>query len=183
MPPRLTQMSKSKLCKWLLFFVVEVHRQDSKQYPETTLHGILCGTQRHVRNLSRSLERVLTLSVIWSSTFWGMFLMHKWRICVCMKSRVVTYLGGGRKQSMGAWTSGQSECTDIYWKQWYGCVVCILHYTVGWSIRTFVLTRLSSLNPLAHLHTFCTQKIHRKITQRKYCVPHMHKSLDSWLWN
>ena len=26
MPPRLTQMSKSELCKWLLFFVVEVRR-------------------------------------------------------------------------------------------------------------------------------------------------------------
>ena len=48
MPPRLTQMLKSKLCKWL-FFVVEVRRQDSKRYPGTTLHGILCGIQRHVR--------------------------------------------------------------------------------------------------------------------------------------
>ena len=49
MPPRLTQMSKSELCKWLSFFVVEVRRQDSKCYPGTTLHGILCGIQCHVR--------------------------------------------------------------------------------------------------------------------------------------
>ena len=107
-PPRLTQMSKSKLCKWLSLFVVEVHRQDSKHYPGATLHGILCGIQ------CRSLERFLTLSAIWSSTFWGMFLMHKWRICVCMNSGVVTYLGGGRKRSMRAWTSGQSECTTCH---------------------------------------------------------------------
>ena len=42
-------MSKSELCKWLSFFVVEVRRQDSKRYPGTTLHGILCGIQRHVQ--------------------------------------------------------------------------------------------------------------------------------------
>ena len=45
-PPRLTQMSKSKLCKWLSFFEVEVRRQDSKRYPGAMLHGILCGIQR-----------------------------------------------------------------------------------------------------------------------------------------
>jgi len=83
---------------------------------------------------SRNLERFLTLSAIWSSTFWGMFLMH-----MCLYEVRSSILSWRRKKTV----YGSSDFWAIwmhrhYWIQWYGCVVCILHYTVGWSIRIFV---------------------------------------------
>ena len=48
-PPRLAEMGKSDLSKWLSKFIVEIRRSDGKAYTGTTLHQILCGLQRHLR--------------------------------------------------------------------------------------------------------------------------------------
>jgi len=154
--------------KWLSFFVVEVCRQDSERYPEAMLHEILCGIQCHVQKQQpRERSRV---------RFWGMFLMHKWRICVHMVLEVVRSkmnLSMRRKKivygSLEFWAIWMHR---HYWIQWYECVVCTLHYAVGWSIETLVQTRLSCSNPRAHLHTynFCTQKINWKTTQEDWKI-------------
>ena len=149
-----------------------------------TINGKLCLCYNSPRFYQITSNKRTKINISWESmppdppiSFWGMFLMHKWRICVCMKSGVATYLGGGRKRSMGAWTSGQSECTDItgYNGMDVWSVFCITQWGT-WSIRTFILTRLSCLHPLAHLHTFCTQKMHRKITQEEIlCAAYAQK--------
>lgn len=112
--------------KWLSFFVVEVCRQDSEHYPEAMLHEILCGIQHHVQKQKpRERSRVC---------FWGMFLMHKWRICVRMVLEVVRNkmnLSLRRKKivygSLEFWVIRMHR---HYWIQWYGCVICTLHYAV-----------------------------------------------------
>ena len=149
-----------------------------------TINGKLCLCYNSPRFYQITSNKRTKINISWESmppdppiSFWGMFLMHKWRICVCMKSGVATYLGGGRKRSMGAWTSGQSECTDItgYNGMDVWSVFCITQWGT-WSIRTFILTRLSCLHPLAHLHTFCTQKMHRKITREEIlCAAYAQK--------
>ena len=48
-PPKLVEMKKADLSKWLCKFIVEIRHNDGKPYTGTTLHQILCGIQRHLR--------------------------------------------------------------------------------------------------------------------------------------
>ena len=36
--------------RWLCKFILEIRRQDGKEYPPNTLYSIACGILRHVRN-------------------------------------------------------------------------------------------------------------------------------------
>ena len=47
-PPRLAEMDKADLSKWLSKFLVEIRHNDGKACTGTTLHQILCGLQRHL---------------------------------------------------------------------------------------------------------------------------------------
>ena len=48
-PSKLVEMNKVDLSKWLCKFIVEIRRNDGKPYIGTTLHQILCGLQRDLR--------------------------------------------------------------------------------------------------------------------------------------
>ena len=56
--------------------------------------------------------------------------------------------------------------------------MCGLHFALHSAVehQNLLLTRLSCLNPLAHLHTFCTQKMHRKISREEIlCAAYAQK--------
>ena len=48
-PPQLCT-DESCLDRWLCKFILEIRRQDGKEYPPNTLYSIACGILRHVRN-------------------------------------------------------------------------------------------------------------------------------------
>ena len=47
-PPRLSDMTSEELNSWLSKFLIEIHRQDRKPYPGSTLKNILAGIQRYL---------------------------------------------------------------------------------------------------------------------------------------
>ena len=48
-PPNLEEMTNEQLNYWLSCFVMEVRRKDGSEYVGTTIHGLVCGLQRHLR--------------------------------------------------------------------------------------------------------------------------------------
>ena len=55
-PPHLFICSECELNRWLCKFIVEVRRQDGKNYPPNTLYQICCGIVRFVREVKPDLD-------------------------------------------------------------------------------------------------------------------------------
>ena len=48
-PSQLVDMGNAGLCHWLSKYIVEIRRNNGKPYTSNTLHQILCGVQRYLR--------------------------------------------------------------------------------------------------------------------------------------
>ena len=57
-PPHLLILAKNsgELSRWLCRFVLEVRRQDGKEYPPNTLYQICCGILRYVREMGPDMD-------------------------------------------------------------------------------------------------------------------------------
>ena len=55
-PPHLFICSEWELNRWLCRFVLEVRRQDGKNYPPNTLYQLCCGVLRYVREVKPDLD-------------------------------------------------------------------------------------------------------------------------------
>ena len=55
-PPPLLQCSLEQLNNWLSRFALEVRRKDGEPYPPSTLYSIVCGLQRHIREVNPTIS-------------------------------------------------------------------------------------------------------------------------------
>ena len=55
-PPHLFLCSTWELNRWLSRFILEVRRQDGKNYPPNTLYQLCCGVMRYVREVKPDLD-------------------------------------------------------------------------------------------------------------------------------
>ena len=55
-PPHLFLCSTRELNRWLSRFILEVRRQDGKNYPPNTLYQLCCGVMRYVREVKPELD-------------------------------------------------------------------------------------------------------------------------------
>ena len=54
--PTLLEMNEESLSHWLTRFVLEVRKMDGTEYPPNTLHHIVCGIMRHLRNENYTVD-------------------------------------------------------------------------------------------------------------------------------
>ena len=52
----LTQMDKKVMKCWLTLFVLEVRKQNGTEYPPNTLHHIVCGIMRYLRQNGMNID-------------------------------------------------------------------------------------------------------------------------------
>ena len=55
-PPPLLQCSLEQLNNWLSRFALEVRRKYGEPYPPSTLYSIVCGLQRHIREVNPTIS-------------------------------------------------------------------------------------------------------------------------------
>ena len=55
-PTPITSLPLKDLAHWLERFVLEVRKQDGSEYIPSTLHHIVCGLMRHVREINPSID-------------------------------------------------------------------------------------------------------------------------------
>ena len=56
-------MTKEELSKWVGKFVVETRRKDGKEYTGNTLHQLVCGIQRYLRENGKLVDFFLTVGL------------------------------------------------------------------------------------------------------------------------
>ena len=66
----ITQMDKEVMKRWLILFVLEVRKQNGTEYPPNTLHHIVCGIMRYLKQNSIYVDFFKIQSFLTSVKFW-----------------------------------------------------------------------------------------------------------------
>ena len=51
--PELETMENTEMNDWLCHFILEIRKKDGTEYPPNTIHHIVCGIMRHLRNTAK----------------------------------------------------------------------------------------------------------------------------------
>ena len=78
----LTDPNIDQLNKYLSQFVVEARKSNGENYPPATLHQILCGIMRHMREITPDCPNFLNKSDEVPQTSYTGHLMHTSMICI-----------------------------------------------------------------------------------------------------